>query len=51
MWGGWAVLSLGIVLLLVKLVMFVAWQLAGAVALAGLVMVLIGSLLGDLRRR
>ena len=39
-------LVLGILLLLVKLLMALAWYAAGAIVLAGLVLVLVGWLLG-----
>ncbi|MDP7163132.1 MAG: hypothetical protein QF577_07670 [Phycisphaerae bacterium] len=43
--AGSGLLLLGIILLLVKLTMILAWHAAGAVALAGLVFLLIGLML------
>ena len=42
--GGTAVLALGIMLLLIKLVMYMAWYAGGVIAAAGLLMLLIGGL-------
>jgi len=47
--SGGALLGLGIVLLLVKLLMAVAWYASGAIALSGLALLLIGYLLGGNR--
>jgi hypothetical protein len=49
LWGG-LLLALGILLLLVRLLMLLAWYAAGAVALAGVVMLLAGIVWEDLRR-
>ena len=49
LWGG-LVLALGILLLLVKLLVVLAWYAAGAVALAGLIILLAGIVWEDLRR-
>ena len=38
-------LALGVFLLFVKLVMFIAWHTAGIIALIGLVMFLVGGML------
>jgi len=43
--GGTAVLALGIMLLLIKLVMYMAWYAGGVIVAAGLLMLLIGALL------
>ena len=48
LWGG-LLLALGILLLLVRLLMLLAWFAAGAVALAGLIMLLAGIVWEDLR--
>ncbi len=47
---GSAFFSLGIFLLLVKLVILLAWFAAGIIALVGLVLMLIGFFLGKRRR-
>ena len=47
---GGLVLALGIVLLLIRLLMLLAWYAAGAVALVGLIMLLAGIVGEDLRR-
>lgn len=49
LWGG-LLLALGILLLLVRLLMLLAWYAAGAVALAGLIILLAGIVWEDLRR-
>lgn len=49
LWGG-LLLALGILLLLVRLLMLLAWFAAGAVALAGLIILLAGIVWEDLRR-
>ena len=49
LWGG-MVLAVGLLLLLVQLVIILSW-FGGAVALVGLVMVMVGALWEDLRRR
>jgi len=43
--AGGSVLTLGVFLLLIKLVMLIAWYAAGIVALVGLVVLLVGFLL------
>jgi len=42
---GTSVLGLGVFLLLVKVVMFIAWHTAGAVALTGLGLLAVGAVL------
>jgi len=49
LWGG-LVLALGMVLLLIRLLMLLAWYAAGAVALVGLIVLLAGIVWEDLRR-
>jgi len=49
LWGG-LLLALGILLLLVRLLVLLAWYAAGAVALAGLIVLLAGIVWEDLRR-
>jgi hypothetical protein len=49
LWGG-LLLALGILLLLVRLLVLLAWYAAGAVALAGLIILLAGIVWEDLRR-
>ena len=49
LWGG-LLLALGILLLLLRLLMLLAWVAAGAVALAGLIILLAGIVWEDLRR-
>lgn len=43
--AGSGVLGIGVLLILIKLVMFIAWYAAGVVALAGGVLLLVGFLL------
>ena len=49
LWGG-LLLALGILLLLVRLLVLLAWYAAGAVALAGAMMLLAGIVWQDIRR-
>ena len=49
LWGG-LVLALGIVLVLIRLLMLLAWYAGGAVAVVGLIMLLSGIVWEDLRR-
>ena len=49
LWGG-LLLALGILLLLVRLLVLLAWYAAGAVALAGVIMLLAGIVWEDLHR-
>jgi len=44
--GGSVLLGLGVLLLLMKLVMFLAWYESGAIAAVGLVMLVVGRLIG-----
>jgi len=47
---GTTVLGIGILLLLIKLAALVIWYAAGAIALAGAIMVFLGWILGGARR-
>jgi hypothetical protein len=47
--AGSMLLGLGILLLLVKLLMTVAWYASGAIALSGVVLLAVGFLLGGRR--
>ena len=48
MWLGTGILSVGVMLLFIRLVAFIltiAWEASGAIALAGLALLLIGALI------
>lgn len=47
---GGVVLALGLMLLVVKLIIFLAWYAAGIIALAGLILLAIGWLLSSKRK-
>ncbi len=49
LWGG-LLLALGILLLLLRLLVLLAWYAAGAFALGGLILLLAGIVWEDLRR-
>ena len=50
LWGG-MVLAVGLMLLLVKLMMWLAWFFGSVVALVGLVMLLIGIIWDDVAKK